>query len=156
MINKRAFTALQTITAFFMIGLLVALIILIIDPQRQLAQTRNARRAGDSEALLTALNQYVIDNNQAPPGIDGNLRVLGTANFDCNINCWDQVSIRVKATSCLDLKPYLTPKYLLDIPSDPLLGTSEITYYAVRKTSNNRLAVYSCASELNHDLTIIQ
>ncbi|PIT95366.1 hypothetical protein COT98_00120 [Candidatus Falkowbacteria bacterium CG10_big_fil_rev_8_21_14_0_10_39_9] len=156
MINQRAFTVLQMITAFFMIGLLIVLIILIIDPQRQLAETRNARRVGDSEALLSALNQYVIDHNEVPLGIDGDLRVLGTDSSGCDINCWDKLSIKVKASGCLDLQSSLIPKYLINIPTDPLLGTNEITYYAVRRTSNNRLAVYSCAAELSRDLTIIQ
>jgi len=148
--TRRAFTVLQTIAAFFMIGMLVSIIIFVVNPQRQLAETRNSKRVADAGTILTAINEYVIDHNSAPAGMDDTLRVIGTANVGCNLNCWTGVG----TSSCLNLAPILTPKYLLDIPMDPILGTAERTYFAVRKKANDRIVVYSCGAELGENLTI--
>ncbi|MEI7619949.1 MAG: type II secretion system protein [Candidatus Falkowbacteria bacterium] len=154
--DKRAFTALETITAFFVIGLLIAIIVLVINPQRQISETRNSRRISDTGSILEAISSYVIDNSEFPPGIDGQLRVLGTAKSGCDVRCWSSLPVEIGTTDCLDLKLSLIPKYLNNIPTDPLLGTVEKTYYAVKKNNNNRIVVYSCGSELDKDLTISQ
>lgn len=154
--NKSAFSALETLTAFFIIGLLIAMISLVVDPQRRLAETRNSKRSSDIIQISSAINQYMLDNHESPPGIDGIPRILGTARSGCDIGCWEGQSYGVGAADCLDLKSYLAPQYLSDIPMDPQGGSPEITYYAVSRESNDRFVVYSCNSELGRDISIIQ
>ncbi len=154
--NKLAFSALETLTAFFIIGLLVAMISLVVDPQRRLAETRNSKRSSDIIQISSAINQYMLDNHEVPLGVNGIPRILGTAQSGCDISCWEGASYGVGAASCLDLRPYLVPKYLSDIPIDPQAGNSEITYYAVSRDGNDRIVVYSCNSELGWDISITQ
>ncbi|MFA4942826.1 MAG: hypothetical protein WC564_04280 [Patescibacteria group bacterium] len=148
----KAFTSFEVLTVIFMIGLIVVLIILLVNPQKRLAEMRNSRRSSDVQAISNAINQYIIDNQEAPAGIDNSLRIIGQANSGCNIRCGRAIG----ASSCLNLRPSLVPKYLSDIPSDYLLGDSNLTYYAVKMSDNNRIIVYSCKSELGVDLTVSQ
>lgn len=61
-------------------------------------------------------------------------------------------SAQTSITSCLNLTPYLVPKYLSSIPIDPKNGDITKTYYAVEKDLNNVISVYSCTPELNTDI----
>ncbi|PIP34337.1 hypothetical protein COX21_03455 [Candidatus Falkowbacteria bacterium CG23_combo_of_CG06-09_8_20_14_all_41_10] len=147
--NKPAFATMEALAAVLIIGFLIVIFILFIHPPKQFADARNVRRTSNVGTILTALNQYIIDNGAGPPGVDGIWRVLGTADSSCNINCAKKIPTGIEAAGCLDLTPYLVPKYLLNIPSDPKLGKPEITYYAVRQTINGRIEVLSCGLESN-------
>ena len=57
------------------------------------------------------------------------------------------------ATSCLNLSP-LAPTYVVNVPTDPTLGTPQKTYYAIKKDVNNRLTVYSCNPELGDTIVV--
>ncbi len=48
---------------------------------------------------------------------------------------------------CLNLKPYLVENLIANIPYDPQFGSDENTYYAVRSTGLNRIAIRACAAE---------
>jgi hypothetical protein len=56
--------------------------------------------------------------------------------------------------SCLDLSSILIPDYLSEIPSDPQVGSSEKTYYAIKKSQNDRINVISCSPELQKTIMI--
>jgi prepilin-type N-terminal cleavage/methylation domain-containing protein len=55
---------------------------------------------------------------------------------------------------CADLEPFLVPTYLTAIPTDPSVGTSANSHYAIRKNNNNRITVYSCDPELEKEIII--
>ncbi|MCD6400218.1 DUF2341 domain-containing protein, partial [candidate division WOR-3 bacterium] len=60
------------------------------------------------------------------------------------------------ASSCLDLSGYLVPSYLVQIPEDPKYGSSEKTYYAIKKTSTGRIKVQACKAELNKTISTMR
>ncbi len=64
-----------------------------------------------------------------------------------------QKSSEESAEACLDL-PMLEPLYYASKPEDPLNGTGLRTYYAVRKTGNNRINVYACTPELGEVIEV--
>jgi len=142
--NKSAFSAVEALVAFLIIGFLIAIFVLFIHPQKQFIDTRNARRTSDVGTISTALNQYIIDNGHVPPGIDDTWRVLGTADSGCDIDC----SKKIESPDCLDLRKYLVPQYLFEIPGDPLFRKTAISHYAVRQTINGRVEVLACGLEL--------
>jgi competence protein ComGC len=58
------------------------------------------------------------------------------------------------ASSCLDLSPALVDQYIAEIPHDPLVGSGQRTYYAVKKTSAGRVNVISCSPELGEVIDV--
>jgi type II secretory pathway pseudopilin PulG len=68
----------------------------------------------------------------------------------------DYQNLLITEYPCIDLSDSLVPKYLAGIPIDPKEGTSENSYYAVRKSENNRITVVSCDAEIVDNLSITQ
>ncbi|MEI7620398.1 MAG: LamG-like jellyroll fold domain-containing protein [Candidatus Falkowbacteria bacterium] len=56
--------------------------------------------------------------------------------------------------SCLNLGPVLTPDYVVTMPYDPRVGSLEKTYYAIKKSQNNRISVMSCSPELEENIIL--
>lgn len=66
-----------------------------------------------------------------------------------------QKSSETSDEACLNLKPFLVPLYIADIPTDPQGGNALKTYYAVKKDyANNRVMVYACNAELEEDINV--
>ncbi len=85
---KTGFTLLEILLVVAAIAILAGIVVVAINPAKQLAQTRNAARRSDVSAILNAIYQYAIDNTGLVPNtIDTNLRMLGTSNSGCNVSC---------------------------------------------------------------------
>lgn len=85
---KPGFTLLEILLVVAAIAVLAGIVIVAINPARQIGQTRNAARRSDVGAILNAIYQYSIDNSGLVPNtIDTNLRMLGTANTGCDVAC---------------------------------------------------------------------
>jgi type II secretory pathway pseudopilin PulG len=106
-----AFTLIEILLAVAAVVILAAIVILAINPSRQLAQTRNSERSVEVKSLLDAVNQYAIDNPSLPSGIDSNLHMLGTATSGCDIACGRQVIVGDSGSSqfAKKLKDFLFP-----------------------------------------------
>ncbi|MCX6780480.1 MAG: prepilin-type N-terminal cleavage/methylation domain-containing protein [Candidatus Magasanikbacteria bacterium] len=86
--NKKAFTLLEILLVVAAIAILAGIVIVAINPGKQLAQVRNAARKSDVSAVLNAVYQYSLDNDGLFPNtIDGTLRMLGTGGSGCNVTC---------------------------------------------------------------------
>lgn len=85
---KPGFTLLEILLVVAAIAVLAGIVIVAINPARQIGQTRNAARRSDVGAILNAIYQYSIDNSGLVPNtIDTNLRMLGTSNTGCDVAC---------------------------------------------------------------------
>ncbi|MFH1188720.1 MAG: LamG domain-containing protein, partial [bacterium] len=87
-IFKKGFTLLEVLLVVGAIAIISSIVIIAINPSKQLAEARNAQRETDVKAILDALYQYSIDNHgQFPSGLDSQLRMIGPATTGCAINC---------------------------------------------------------------------
>ena len=143
--NKKAFTLLEILLVVAAIAILAGIVILAINPSKQLGDTRNSQRRIDVNTILNAVYQYAIDNN-------GNLptTIAVTTTYGiCRTN-------PTATTSCTDLSALTTnEKYLVSMPIDPLglVNTDDVNYRII-KTANGRVTVWSNAPEQGATISV--
>lgn len=144
------FTLLEVLLVVAIIAILAGIVILAINPNKQLGDTRNTERRADVNTILSAVYQYSVDNN-------GSLPSPIPAGTSCGSGV--QEICRSNAVSCsgfLDLSSYLvgtTAKYLVAMPIDPQVDNSNGTNYEIYKdTTTNRVTV--CAPNAENSITI--
>ncbi len=145
--RQQGFTLLEILLVVAAIGILAGIVIVAINPGKQLGDTRNAQRNSDVNAILNAVYQYAIDNNGTlPSGIDsvgGSSQVLGTAASGLDTTCTATTTV----TAGVDISSTLVPTYIIGIPADPSTGTASSTDYFINKDTNGRITVGACDPE---------
>ena len=124
--NKKGFTLLEILLVIALIGVLIAVTLVAINPNRQLAQARNLGRREDITNIYNAIEQYTIKNKGILPnsitttyveicdtGIRSSTDALPSVNY-----CDGKVDLRV-----------LVPKYISSIPKDSQVTLSSSTGY---------------------------
>jgi len=140
--NKQAFTLLEILLAVAALVILAGIVILAINPGKQLADTRNSQRWMDTNTVLNAVYQYSIDHNgDLPPSI-----VASTSGAVAKVICKD---VTVDANCGTVLSTYLVPQYIVGIPVDPRGATGEATNYTISTTVGNRLIVTAPNAEMS-------
>lgn len=127
--NKAGFTLLEILLVVAAIAILAGIVIIAINPTKQLGDTRDSQRSVDVNTILNAVYQYALDNNGTlPTGITTTATPICATGGDC--------------TGLVDLGVLtLNEKYLVAIPSDPQGGTVDSAGYTILKTANNRVTV---------------
>lgn len=132
--NIQGFTLLEILLVVAAIAILAGIVIVAINPGKQLADTRNAQRRIDVATILNAVYQYYIDAGNLPAGItttQGEICAGGTATTTCT------TGLLVPLNELI-----WSERYLVDLPTDPngTCGTNGICYEIV-STANNRVTV---------------
>lgn len=148
--RRSGFTLIEILLVVALISVLAGIVILAINPSKQLADTRNAQRRTDVTTILDAVYQYAVDTNGAIPA--------GIASDTCNGSTAANEICRFggTCTGLVDLSVLTTnAKYIVSIPTDPRAtigdGTNGTGYF-ITKTDDNRLNV--CAPSAESDATI--
>ncbi len=129
--KSRAFTLLEMLLVIAIIAILAGIVIIAINPARQLAQARNAQRSSDLRALHSAVNQYYIENREWP----SNLSTVTTLTEICNTGT-GTTTHSVNCGTLVDLSS-LVPTYIPAIPTDPQVTASlPFTNTAHAQTTN--------------------
>lgn len=144
--QQKGFTLLEVLLVIAMIAILAAIVIIAINPAKQLAESRNAQRRSDVNTILNAVYQYTIDNGGVLPT---ELPAIGvavgeicwtpaTADATCVANSFTNLSVLT------DLEKYITA-----IPKDPSWAVGDIGVgYTILKTANDRITVAAPDAEL--------
>ena len=146
-VSRKGFTLIELLLVIGIIAILAAIVIVAINPTKQLGDARNAQRRSDVNTILNAVYQYAIDNQGTmPTGIP-----TGTAKEICTTNSTDCDAAGV------DIE-VLTGSYLVKIPVDPsVVGPATATgtdYYIVRDAASNRVTVSAPSAEQSASISV--
>ena len=135
--TKKGFTLLEVLLVVAIIGILASIVILAINPSKQLADARNAQRRVDVNTILSAVYQYAIDNSGAMPAT----LATTTATPICKTGA--------TCTGLTDLSVLTTgQKYLVSIPTDPATSSASSTgYLIIASSTTNRITVTAIGAE---------
>jgi uncharacterized protein (TIGR02145 family)/prepilin-type N-terminal cleavage/methylation domain-containing protein len=138
--TKKAFTLLEILLVTALLAIMAGIVIFAINPQKQLANTRNAERLMDVNTIHKAINQYLIDYGSYPGSIAStSMEICRPGASDC--------------TGLLDLSGLTSStKYLVDLPRDPRVANANGTGYYVCRSSESRVMVFSPLAELNYEI----
>lgn len=135
-IKQQGFTLLEVLLVVAAISILAGIVIVAINPTKQLGNTRDSQRKNDIGTVINAIYQYQIDNGSIPATItqQGCLKTqLGAEICKTNATCAGLTDLSVLTTN---------EKYLVSLPVDPSGGVNANgTGYFVTKDANSRVTV---------------
>jgi prepilin-type N-terminal cleavage/methylation domain-containing protein len=148
--KQAGFTLLEVLLVVAIIAILAGIVILALNPSKQLGDSRNAQRRADVNTVLSAVYQYAIDNNGALPASIAS----GTV---CTVSTQEICKTGGTCTGLSDLSTYLvttTSKYLVSMPLDPSSTSTNGTGYQIYKNATtNRVTVCSPNAENGVSIT---
>lgn len=141
--SQKGFTLIEILLVVAAIAILAGIVIVAINPGKQLGDTRNAQRQSDVNAILSAVSQYALDNNGVLPA-----SILASSTEIC-------LQGAASCTSLVDLSILtVNSKYVTAIPSDPQKVTANGSGYFISKDANNRITVTAPLAEQSKTITI--
>ncbi|HRH93073.1 MAG TPA: prepilin-type N-terminal cleavage/methylation domain-containing protein [Candidatus Peribacteria bacterium] len=141
--TRGGFTLIELLLVIGIIAILAAVVIVAINPTKQLADARNAQRRSDVNTLLNAVYQYALDNNGNIP-----TTITTVATKVCksgvNVSCTNGVNLNM-----------LTGSYVVALPSDPSTSTTTGTNYTIMKNATtSRITVAAPGAENSATITV--
>jgi len=140
--SRKGFTLLEILLVVAAISILAGIVILAINPTKQLGEARNAQRRADVNTVLNAVYQYAIDNKGTLPA---SLTITSTEICKTGGTCTGLIDLAVLTTA---------EKYLTSMPIDPSGGTTNGTGYNILKTANGRVTVTAPAAEQSATISV--
>ncbi len=150
---SKGFTLLEILLVVGIIAILAGIVIVAINPSKQLATVRNTERKSDIKQINNAITQFYIDNAYYPASttITTTLKeICDTGTATSSATCGDLVNLTE-----------LVPTYLVAIPVDPSGASSTLAFipkayaatggtgYKVGTDSSNKIVMTAPLAELD-------
>lgn len=139
---KNGFTLIELLVVIGIIAALTTVVFVALDPAKRFKDARNARRITDTDTILGAIHQFIVDTGGSmPSGIGTSATQIGSCTTGGSTSCVGA------GAACIDLAATLSSnKYLKTNPIDPQ-GSISATGYSVSKDANNLFTVTACLAE---------
>ena len=140
------FALIELMVVIGILGVLLAITLVAINPSKQFQQANNTKRRSDVNAILSAVGQYIVENKgQLPTGITTTVQTItNTAANLCSL---------------------LVPTYIAALPVDPLTnggnpvtncGAAYTTNYTIVKSATGRVTVTAPAAQNGETISVSQ
>jgi prepilin-type N-terminal cleavage/methylation domain-containing protein len=144
--QKKGFTLLEILLVIALIGILVTIIIVVLNPKSRFESARNDTRQSDIKKIEAALIQYRLQEGSYPAGLTTTLQEICDPDIaNPSTNCG--ININLSA---------LVPIYLQSIPQDP--NDKDTTggngYKVAVDTTRNIVAVKAIQAESSATISI--
>ncbi len=159
---RQGFTLIELLLVIGIIAILAAVVIVAINPTKQLADARNAQRRSDVNTVLNAVYQYAIDHNgNIPAGIPtGSASPYEICKTLAGKKCVTTATVSGLPWGRVNLDT-LTGSYVTQVPQDPKTPDSSASahaqsgsYYFIYQTSGGRVTVTASGAELDASITV--
>ncbi len=139
--TRGGFTLIELLLVIGIIGILAGVVIVSINPTKQLGDARNAQRRSDVNTILNAVYQYSIDHSGNLPS-----SITSAPGEICrsgvNMDCTGLVNLNM-----------LTGAYIVGMPIDPQSATATSTNYTIVQ-ANNRITVAAPGAEQGASIAV--
>lgn len=142
--KRSGFTLIELLVVIGILAVLLAIVLIAVNPARQFAQANNTKRSSDVNAILNAIHQNMADNRgTVPTGITTTAQTISNTGADI----------------CADL----VPQYIAALPSDPQTNNGTpvtdctaayTTGYTVVSGTGNRITVAAPGAELGATISV--
>ena len=130
--TQKGFTLIEILLVVAAIAILAGIVIVAINPAKQLGDTRNASRNSAVNTILNAVTQYSIDNNGIfPTGITATSTEI-CSSVVATTSCGTFVNLSVLTVS---------GKYVTAIPDEPQKVNANGAGYKISKNTFGRITV---------------
>jgi prepilin-type N-terminal cleavage/methylation domain-containing protein len=142
--SRKGFTLIELLVVIGILAVLLAIVLVAINPARQFGQANNTKRRSDIQAILNAVGAYAADNHGALPAA---------------ITAVDGTISKAARDVCLSL----VPNYISALPADPNTNngaavtdcaSNYVTGYNVVHDANNRVTVSAPGAENTETISI--
>ena len=133
--KNKGFTLIEVLLVIAILAILAGIVIIAVNPFKQLADARNAQRKADATTILNGVYQYTVDNSGTLPAT---ITTTPTAICVTGGTCTGLIDLAVLTN---------TEKYLTSMPKDPSTATANSTAYSISKSANGRVTVAAGSAE---------
>ena len=152
--KQAGFTLLEVLLVVAIIAILAGIVIIAINPGKNLGDARNAQRSADVNTIINGTYQYTLDNNGVLPPVGGRTGAVVISTTPTEVCSTAAVS----CTGLVDLGVLTTAgKYVIAIPKDPQCPTgcnANGVGYTIAKDANNRLIVAAPGAENGKTISV--
>lgn len=152
--QRKGFTLLEILLVIAAIGILAAIVLVAINPNRQLAQARNAQRRSDVNAIINGVSQRILDDASSGTTtmntalVDGTVYAIGTGLVAVCGPSGTTLAV-AGTTAAINLATNVGTDYIASIPFDPSRGSAVCTGYTVTQAATDgRITVAAPFAEL--------
>lgn len=141
--RQKGFTLIELLLVITIIIILAAIVLIAINPPRNIAQTNNAQRASNINTIINSIHQYAIDHKGLLPA------TITTASTEiCKTNA-------VSCSGLIDLSMItFEERYVLEMPVDPTSASGYGTGYYVNKDAYDRVVVKAPFAQLGETIEV--
>lgn len=151
--KQQGFTLVEVLLVVVIIAILAGVVIVAINPARQISQANNTQRNSDVKTLLDGIHQYAIDKRGALPA------ALAIPEGSTELAA---IEIGSTATTEVDICADIVPVYIAKLPIDPTDADATFTTctaayhtgYTVAVDADGRVTVAAPSAELSETISV--